>query len=271
MPNESAPVNLPDGIEFRLMQRGDMKSALAVIRQHSADDYEVAKDSYGDTRGQYVLTEAGKVIGVTGGRMIPVTDRAYWLSWTYLDEAHRGQGLGRAMLDAMIEQFRSIHARKVFLSVSDQDQGMGNRGLYGKAMELYGQVGFAEELRHADYYDHGENMIAMGLRIDEEYDAEPTDPEERLPRLLDVDEIVETDDAYFVEWEFDDGEGSSLEDVDRMIEQVRKWKGRVVFAGVAADALVAQDLFVAAGFVEDGHLADFYEDGIDEVRFRYNL
>ena len=264
--------DLPADIKFRPMEPEDVKPALRIIRQHNVDDFNVARQSYKkDIHGQYVLTKGAKVIGMTGWRLIGTADRGYWLSWTYLDEAERGQGLGTGVLEGLLNVFAGMKARKVFLTVSDQDAGPGEQGLYAKAIGVYKKVGFTEEVRHADYYDRGEAAIIMGLRIDDSYDPDPTDPEIRCALLTDVDEIVETDDAYFIDWRFDEGAGSSPEDLEAMVNRVRKWRGRVVFAGVASDATSAQDLFGAVGFNEEGRLSDFYEDGVDEIHYRLDI
>ena len=56
---------LPSDIVFRPMQPADVPAALAIIKQHSIDDYDVAKESYRQSiEGQYVLERRRTVIGV---------------------------------------------------------------------------------------------------------------------------------------------------------------------------------------------------------------
>ena len=164
---------LPSSVTFRSMQRGDVPAALAIIKQHSIDDYDVAKESYRlSIEGQYVLERVGTVIGLTGWREIPEADRTYWLSWTYLAEQERGQGLGMGMLSAVLDTLRRRDARKIFVYTSDLGQADGQKGDYGQAIQVYQKLGFVEELCHPDYYDPGESLIALGLRIEETYTPE---------------------------------------------------------------------------------------------------
>ena len=264
--------SLPSGVTFRPMQRGDVPVALAVIKQHNIDDYDVAKQSYRQSiEGQYVLERAGTVIGLTGWRDIPEADRTYWLSWTYLAIQERGQGLGMGMLSALLDVLRQRNARKIFVYTSDLGQADGKGGAYGRALQVYQRLGFVEELRHPDYYDPGESLIALGLRIEEIYTPEPTQPELRNARLIGVEEIVETNDAYGIDWEFVPGRGASPEDVAQMVEKVQAWGGRVLFASIASDAPLAQGLFLASGFTHEGQLSDFFEDGIDAVHYRQDV
>jgi ribosomal protein S18 acetylase RimI-like enzyme len=254
------------------MQSADVPAALAIIKQHNSDDYDVAKQSYRRSiEGQYVLERAGTVLGLTGWREIPEADRTYWLSWTYLAQQERGQGLGIGMLSALLDILRQRDARKIFVFTSDLGQRDGKAGDYSQAIQVYQRLGFIEELRHPDYYDPGESLIALGLRIEETYTPEPAPPELRNARLIGAEEIVETNDAYAIDWELVSGQGASPEDVSQMVEQVRAWGGRVLFADLASDAPLAQGLFLAGGFTQAGRLSDFYEDGIDAVHYRLNV
>lgn len=263
---------LPYSVILRPMQPADVSAALEIIKQHSTDDHDVAQQSYHRSiEGQYVLEREGKVIGLTGWREIPETDRTYWLSWTYLAQQQHGQGLGMGMLSALLNILQQRDARKIFVFASDLGQEDGKTGDYGRAIQVYQRIGFVEELRHLDYYDLGESLIALGLRIEETYTAEPSQPELRSAQLIGAEEIVETNDAYVIDCEFAPGQGATPEDVSQMVEKVRSWGGRVIFVDLSSDAPVAQRQFLAGGFTQEGRLADFYEDGIDAVHYRLNV
>ena len=258
------------GLDFRPMTSRDIRGALAVIGAHSAEDASAAKVSYRRSiEGQFVQTAAGRVVGVTGARAIDTTDRAYWLSWTYLDEVYRGQGIGRKMIESVFDALREVEARKIFVATSNLVTGPG-AGVYEKAIETYQSMGFTEEARHSNFYARGEAMIVMGLRL-EPHDEEPWEPDPRSIEPIGADEMEETDDAYVMHWQFVDGPGASRGDFRRQIDRVRNWRGRIVFASVGADATTAVGQLEDAGFSRDGHLLDFYEDGIDELRFRFDL
>ena len=82
-----------------------------------------------------------------------------------------------------------------------------------------------------------------------------------------VDEIPETDDAYYIGWEFTDGPGASADDVGAIVQQVRKWQGRTVFMGMPSNAVGVASLFLSSRFRAEGQLADFYADGVHEAIF----
>ena len=273
---ENRRPELPQDVSFRAMTHADIPAALKVIRQHSNEDAEAAQYSYKRSiRGQYVLHRSNRIIGVTGWRDIPEADRAYWLSWTYLDAHERGQGLGFGMLASVLEELRQRQARKLFVYTSDlrkEADGLSESlDVYGQALRVYQRIGFVEEFRHPDYYGPGESLIALGLRLEERWVTDLAPHERRNAKLLGADEINETNDAYVIDWKFVSGAGARQEDLKRLVEKVHGWNGRVVFAGVASDALSVQSLFLGGGFKQEGRLADFFEDGVDDVHFRLDL
>src|SRR5688572_29732885 len=116
----SSPTVLPSGVDFRPMTDRDVGDVLEIIRQHDEDDFRFAQASYGrDIDGHYVLTIQGIVFGVTGGRYIDGTDNTFALSWTYLHPEHRGHGLGKLMVEQVLELLTEEGARKVFANTSD--------------------------------------------------------------------------------------------------------------------------------------------------------
>lgn len=264
--------SLPSGVEFRAMQPRDVKTVLKIIKQHDEDDFEEARENYREgLEGQYVLALDNKVIGATGADDDEETERTWWLSWTYLDPSRQGTGLGAVMIVKMLDELRGWGARKVFVSTSDYvDMGRGE--IYRDAMEAYKRLGFVEELRHANYYGRNESQIILGYRVGPEpLNIPQRQPDRRSPALLGFDEIPETEGAFFIDWEFTDEGGSTIADVEELIADVEKSQGRTLFISGPSDAEELLTLLQTAGFVEEGRLNDFYEDGLDEVRLRYDI
>jgi ribosomal protein S18 acetylase RimI-like enzyme len=257
---------------FRPMQSKDVRSVLRIIAQVDEDDYDNAQETYRrGLRGHYVLTQNDEVIGVIGAQEAEGTDRTWWLSWTYLDEAHRGSGLGALLLEALFEQLEQWDARKIFVNTSDYFDLEEGR-VYEDALAAYQRVGFVEELRHRDYYDRDETLITLGLRLqpaDEAAVAAPT--HQQLARPTGYDEISETEGAYYIDWQFSDDPAGGMQAWEATVREIAKRGGRVVFVGVAEDAEGVSRLIRQAGFKEAGRLTDFYEDGIDDIHFRYDL
>jgi len=265
---------LPQGVEFRPMTTSDVAAVLEIIRAHDEDDYETARLSFqeGGIADQYVLAQHAGPIGVTGYRPIEFTDRSYWLSWTYLDRMFRGQGLGEAMLEHVLAVLSEMDARKAFVNTSDLSDPVRGE-LYADAMKCYEAAGFRLELKYQDYYTPGESRLTYGRRIAPLYGARPVfEPNPRGIVLVEVDEITETDDAYFIDWDYsEDGSMFHPQDLTDLIGQVREWEGRCIFVGFPSALNMVEEAFKAAGFFPCGRLVDFYEDGLDEVHYRLNL
>jgi ribosomal-protein-alanine N-acetyltransferase len=68
----------------------------------------------------------------------------------------RRRGVGRQLVDAVIDRARSRGARAVFLEV---------RATNGGATDLYLSVGFTPTGTRRDYYGRGEHAITMALRL----------------------------------------------------------------------------------------------------------
>ena len=88
----------------RSMKRGDIPRVLDIIREHDEEDAEWATKTYLNrgTDGHWVLTEKRRVAGVSGYILAEQTHAAYWISWTYLDKASQGQGLGTSLLEKVL-------------------------------------------------------------------------------------------------------------------------------------------------------------------------
>jgi RimJ/RimL family protein N-acetyltransferase len=253
------------------MVPADVGPALRIISAHDSDDAEVAEAAYEKSLAwQYAFCVDGELPGVTGGTPIDETDDSWWLSWTYLDAAHRGQGLGREMLGRMLEVMRRDGARKVFLTTSSL-RGRDGRPKYAAAIRASEAAGFEHELRHADFYTPGEAMLVMGLRM-RAMVQRAVEPDAREIRLGVAHEIGETDDTYALDWQFvADGSGDGVEAFETAIEALNELEARIAFVGLPSDARAAMALTEAAGFHVDGTVRDFYADGVDEIRWRLDL
>lgn len=258
-------------LELREMKPADMLRALQIISEYDEDDAYDARETYEESiEGQFVLTDNGSVIGVVGANPIENTDRAYGLSWTYLQRADRRSGKGSQMLEWILDWLREIGCRKVFVHASDyNDPEDGD--IYFDAREAYIRVGFMQELRQPDFYSPGEAMLVYGMRL------QPKENIEILPnmdsvRITDVDEIPETNDAYWIAWELEDrGPGSHPSDFDKLFREVRNWGARSLYMAFPSDVAKAHSLLSTARFRVAGRLLDYYEDGVDEVHYRYDV
>jgi len=258
-------------LELRPMVVRDIPVAISIIREYDDDDANEAQETYGNSiSDQFCLCENGTVIGVVGAKPILGTDGSFGLSWTYLHPQHRRTGKGTRMLTWMIEIMKERDGRKAFVHASDyMDPQLGD--VYRDARESYQQVGFAQEVRQADYYAPGESMLIYGLRLCEKEFVQVVHNMQDV-KLTDLDEIPETDGAYWLAWELvSQGQGTKPQDFQKVIDQVRSWDGRVIFMAFPSDVTNAPPLLTAARFKTAGKLIDYYEDGIDEVHYRLEM
>jgi hypothetical protein len=256
------------------MERSDVKAALAVIATSDPEDADAARQTYRKgLAGHYVMAYGDRVVGVTGTEPIPDTEAAFWLSWCYLDGAAAPAELkGDDLLRWTVEHAREQGARKLFAEASQVDAPIGQSRRLGGARRMYEMFGFVVEAEHHDYYLPGEDLTVLSYRIAKRDGSPLIEEEERFILLIDADEIAETDDAYYIDWQYDEsGTGSTVQEIRQWVDRIAGWEGRCAFVGIPSHASVAQGQLIEAGFEEDGRLTDLICDGIDEIRYRVNL
>ena len=92
--------------QWREMTKDDVPVVLDIIEGHDEDDAEAAAEDFHQPSGvwgYFVLTAGSQVLGVTGLQVPPACDKTAWISWTYIDAEHTGQGLGRTMLNHLLD------------------------------------------------------------------------------------------------------------------------------------------------------------------------
>ena len=266
--------------ELRLMQPEDIDTVIKIIDANDEDDAEEAAHSYQNLglENQFVLTRAEQILGVTGCRFVDNAHQTCWLSWTYLDPAEKGQGLGQKMLQDVIARMRAGGVRKVFVSTSDyEDPEEGP--IYAAAHRMYEAAGFGRELTHPDYYEPGETQIIYGLALGDIQSDRQIAPDDSAVFFNGLNEIPETEGIYVINWEVakkrllsrQKPQQFTQQDLEIGIERAREWSARSIFIAFPSNMPSVLPPLEAAGFFEEGRLTDYYEDGLDEVHFRFNL
>jgi len=260
-------------LQLEPMKKKDLSAVLQIIDGHDDDDAEDAEQSYKSQglKGQFVYRRDGTIIGVSGYRPITSSDRSAWLSWTYLEKSLCGQGLGRKMMEATLAELNRLEVRMVFVSTSDYvdpDDGP----IYAAALGLYQSLGFKLEITHPDYYAEGEAQLTLGMRLKPRQDAteiaDQTDP----VRFCLMEEIVETEGAYYFGWEVAGDKQFTAADVETGLNAARnKPDSRLAFTTFPSNMPVIEQPLLEAGFKDAGRLTDFFEDGVDERHFVYRL
>ena len=258
-------------LELRPMTESDVPRVLSIITEYDEDDAYDAQETYEESVAhQFCLFDRGNLIGVVGAKPIENTLDAYGLSWTYLQRSERRSGKGSQMLTWIMEIIREQGGRKAFVHASDyHDPVEGD--VYFDAREAYLRMGFVQELKHADYYAPGESMLVYGMRLQQRGELNSN----RIlddRKITDVDEIPETNNAFWIAWELvSQGSGSTAADLERVCREVKSWGGRSIFMAFPSEVVKSFELLPAAKFRVAGRLMDYYEDGIDEIHYRYEL
>ncbi len=118
----------------------------------------------GDASGyRFVFADAGngesaRAVGYACFGEIPCTVGSYDLYWIAVDHAHRGGGLGRALVAEVERQVRELGGRRLYAETSGRDQYEPTRAFYRK-------TGFIEEARFEDFYAPGDAKVVYGKRI----------------------------------------------------------------------------------------------------------
>ena len=269
--------------ELRGMCLGDLAKVIKIIEAHDEDDGEAAEAEYSDSGfdNHFVLEIDEKLVGVTGFQPVPATEGTYWLSWTYLDEQFRGQGLGKKMVLELLDKLRDKGARKLFVKVSDYEDPSGVK-IYEQAFKMYESLGFKEEVVSLDFYDEGENQHILSLGFNENVDSQFAESsgvadEKPIIRFEGLHEIAETEGAYTFQWDVKNSKSLfgkrnfSVQDLEIGLDSVKNSGGRKVFLTFPSNLPLIHTPLQTAGFKYVGCLSDYYEQGVHEFHFTHDL
>jgi GNAT superfamily N-acetyltransferase len=136
---------------LRRAKRTDRMAVLSLIASFSPID---AKRASEDLTQCYVAVFEGNVVGVSGIIPDDLSPRACWLGWTYIDEKHRGQGIGTRLLHHVEEEVFSRRGKLLFITTSSHPA-------YAPALRFYQSHGYAVAGVLPGYYDVGIDLIAL--------------------------------------------------------------------------------------------------------------
>ncbi len=262
---------------MRAMYMSDTASVIEIISDHDEDDGEAAEAEFHDEGidGQFVLVDGDTVLGITGYREVENCDGTYYLSWTYLDEDCRGQGLGKKMLGYVLDRLRSQDARKIFVKVSDYQENGVN--IYAAALSMYQSFGFKIEVVGEDFYDEGESQTILGLEFKPQSEDLSVADEKPVIRFNGLFEIAETEGAYTFAWTVEKSAGFfgkrsfTPEDLELGLRTVKEQGGRKIFLTFPSNLVLIHRPLQAVGFKYVGQLKDYYEEGLHELHFSHDL
>lgn len=256
------------GWSLRPMQQSDVAAAIEVIEGLDEDDAEEAAAMYAESQvGHFVLGGPGEVKGVTGAVPIDGTEGAFMLAPTNVAEGVDQQWMAR-MIAELTEMLSEDGARKLFAELSDYiDPDEGD--VYRPLRRALADRDFFEESRLEHFYDRDESQIMMGLRLSEA-NFQRSEPDDRPIRFTDIDEIAGTDGTFGLAWELDESADTmGPDDFRKVLDQVRQWEGRLIVIAFPTGLSKVDDTMRRCGLQFAGRLSDYYDTGVDQIRFQF--
>ena len=264
---------------FRPMEDSDVAPILAIIYDHDEDDGEEAKAAFAKSlANKYVMTQEGRVMGMTGYRADPYVPQTAWLSFTYIHEAFRKRGNAYWMMLELRNTLERAGVRQLFIATSDYLDEETGEDIYLPARNFYEhKLNARRELRIENFYapDESKYIYSLPVAISEETDPErPSRPTQNTVRFVGLEDTPESDTSYIVLWEEmtpDSTEPPSNRDTKtfpQMIAELESYRGKALFLSLP-DYLSdnhSQEL-KSAGFRELGILHDYYGVGTNEVHW----
>lgn len=251
------------GPALKPMEMHHVSPVIAIIAQTDEDDALEAEGTFLDEGidNMFVLQDRGQVLGVIGFGLDEQVPDLAWLSWTYLDQAQTGKGLGSQMLNDLLGKLAQQGVRKIFIETSNYEE-FGKK-IYASAHKLYEEFGAAVELTIPAYHSPTEAKIIYGL--DNPEAPESVAPEPAQPTGLAVTEFhkaAETDDVAGLRWT---ETAKGLSGLDQQLALAQQQSYRMAVLAIPSDisetnAAALQD----QGLRLCGALKDYYGAGIHQ-------
>jgi ribosomal protein S18 acetylase RimI-like enzyme len=113
-----------------------------------------------DHNGYYFMTaEAnGAVAGFACYGPTPLTHGTYDLYWICVEAGQKGQGVGRALMQAVIEQLHQLAGRLLVLDTSGRPD-------YAPTRAFYERLGFRRTAVIPEFYAPGDDLIIYCLEV----------------------------------------------------------------------------------------------------------
>lgn len=209
-------VRRPDGVELRPLARDDFAVALSLTRElyglpdsdpepHRAGYEALVNDPDASPFLALADSEPAGLILFRFRRRLNRATFEGWVSDLFVREAYRGRGIGRMLLNAVVEEWRLRQGHALVLEAGDDRSG---------ARQLYAAAGFREAERLWEMVPLRDREAAAGpakLRVLEAGDAEPVTrllaelgrpvpPPERMPAIerTFADHLRRSDRASFL-------------------------------------------------------------------------
>lgn len=263
----------------RLYREDDLARVLEIISEHDEDDAEEAEKTLSSPNCiNWVGVRDGTVVGISGYERVIGTDKTAYLSWTYVQKAHCGKGIGTQLLDLVLDHAENEKCRLMLVKVSDYIEPGASISIYDAAKKLYLKKGFRKQIYCNDFYDEGEGIEILSLRLNNNNHDTPKIKDEK-PRLefCGLREIAETHGAYTFDWSapsgfsFSSRRNFSVDDIRVGLAAAKNACARAVFLTFPSNLPLIHKPLQQAGFKYLGEVKDYYEDGLNEMHFIFQF
>ncbi len=248
------------GPALKPMEWKHVSRVVQIIAQTDEDDALEAENTLIDSgyENMFVLVDRGQVLGLTGYGLDEHAPDLAWLSWTYLDEAEMGKGLGSKMLDDLLGMLAKQGVRKIFIETSDYEED--GEKIYASAHKLYEEFGAEVELTLPDYHAPGEAKIIYGLENPEApATPEPDEPTDTGLRFTGLQDAPETDNVAGLTW---DEAPVGVAGLDHYLTRAKEKNYRMAVLTLPDDLSQAnREALETHGFQHKGTLEDYYCTG----------
>jgi ribosomal protein S18 acetylase RimI-like enzyme len=111
--------------------------------------------------GYYLIVyrETEELLGYACYGPHPLTEGTFDLYWIAVDRAHRGLGIGLALLQAVEEGVHSLGGRMITVETSGTPE-------YAPARHVYASAGYLDEARLKDFYSPGDDLVIYTKHIE---------------------------------------------------------------------------------------------------------
>ncbi|MEW2919710.1 GNAT family N-acetyltransferase [Ruegeria sp. ANG10] len=258
------------GPTLKPMEWLHVSPAVQIIAQTDEDDADEAENKFvhEGTDNMFVLQDRGEVLGLIGYCLDEDAPDIAWLSWTYLDQAHAGKGLGSQMLNDLLGKLAQMHVRKIFIETSDYEE-FGKK-LYAAAHKLYEEFGAEVELTVPGYHGPREAKIIYGLDNPEAPEIQAAEPSPTTGlSFTDIHKAAETDDVAGLRW---CETSTGLSGLDQQLSLARAQSYRMAVLAIPSDLSNANATDLQAhGLKKCGELKEFYGKDLHQVWWSSNL
>ncbi len=104
--------------------------------------------------------EDGRVVGYVCFAKVPCTISTYEMYWLAVDKTLQGRGIGRKIVQQVVDRVRELGGHKIVLSTAGREE-------YLPTQRFYVSIGFVIEARIKDYYSIGDDCLIYSLEINQ--------------------------------------------------------------------------------------------------------